>query len=93
MWPAVIQNFDKTLVIRKHKSDIKTKIQGFLKQLRSYSILCHACCFCDLLEKISIVSKIFKANDLLSFEIQPIITTDEMKIENLVENAETMMYF
>ena len=59
IWPAVISALDNTLVTRTHKPETKGKIIGFLRQLRSYEMLCLVCTYLDMLEKITPKSLVF----------------------------------
>ena len=69
IWPAIISAFENTLVTRKHKSETKAKIQGLLKDLRSYDVLSLTCVYLDILEKISPASIIFESNDKILIDI------------------------
>ena len=89
MWPALISAFDNTLVTRKHKGETKAKIMGFLKQLRSYRILCAVCCYLDLLEKITPASLVFECDRLLPGDIATTIQMTCLELQDVANNIET----
>lgn len=89
MWPALISAFDNTLVTRQHKGETRAKIMGFLKQLRSYRILCAVCCHLDLLEKITPASLVFECDGLLPGDIAATIQMTCLELEDLAENIDT----
>ena len=91
MWPAIISALDNTLVIRKHNPKTRAKIQGILKQLRSYKYLCLCCCYLDILENISPVSKVFEEDGIIPSDIKESvkITTNHLEDQiNALENEE-----
>lgn len=89
MWPAIIAALDNTLVARQHKAETKAKIQGFLKQLRSYAFLCLVCTYLDILEKITLTSLIFEGNGLLPFEVEPTIKMTVIELQDVIDSSGT----
>ena len=89
MWPALIQAFQNTLATRKHKGETKAKIAGFIKNLRSYEILCMTAAYLDILDKISPASLVFEGNGLLAYEVDATVKYTKLELENLAENTGT----
>ena len=80
MWPAIITALENTLAVRQHKPETRAKIQGQLKELKSYPFLCLVCTYLDMLEKITPTSLTFEGEGLLPYEV---MTTIEMTITEL----------
>lgn len=80
MWPAIIAALENTLAVRQYKSETKAKIQGFIKQMKSYAFLCRVCTYLDVLEKITPTSLIFEGDGLLPFEIKPVIDMSVLEL-------------
>ena len=89
MWPAIIKAFENTLVIRRHKPETRAKIQGFLKKLNNYELLCLTCTYLDVLDKISPASLVFEGNGLLAFEIDSAINLTKLELEDISTSAGT----
>ena len=85
MWPAIITALENTIVVTKYKPGTKAKIQGFLKQLKSYPFLCTVATYLDILEKITPTSLVFEGDGLLPFEVKPTIDLTVSKLEDLIE--------
>lgn len=89
MWPAIISAFENSLATRKHKPETRAKIEGFIKNLKSYEYLTLTCSYLDLLEKISPASLVFEGNDLMPSEIKPTINRTNLELEDIEETAGT----
>ena len=53
-WPAIITTLENTIAVRLHKNKTKKKIQGFLKQMKSYSFLCLVSTYINISEKTTL---------------------------------------
>ena len=93
MWPAIISAFENTLVTRKHKSETKAKIQGLLKDFRSYDVLILTFVYLDILEKTSPASIIFDSNDTILIDITATIKRTQLELKELEETAGTVEEF
>ena len=85
MWPAIITALENTIVVRKHKPETKAKIQGFLKQLKSYPFLCTVATYLDILEKTTPTSLVFEGDGLLPFEVKPTTDLTVSELEDLIK--------
>ena len=85
MWPAIVVTLEDTIVVQHHKAETKAKINGFLKQLKDYQTLCNTCVYLDVLEKMLSVALIFEEENLLPFEVKPLIKRCLLELEDLVE--------
>ena len=84
-WPAFIMAYENVEADRKTQPQTKAKIQGLLKNFKSYRYITLACCYLDLLEKIVPASKVFEGELLLPFEIDSAIKTSETYLKEYSE--------
>lgn len=73
MWPAIIMAYENVIINDKTKAETWAKVVEYLKKLRDYNFLCLVCCCLDILEIITLATKIFESKDLLPFEVRPVI--------------------
>ena len=74
--------------MRKHKPETKAKIQGFLKNLRSYEMLVLGS-YLDVLQKVSPASLVFEGNGLLASDVSATILRTKLELRDIGEIAGT----
>ena len=72
----------------KTRQETKTKVKGLLKKLNSYRFMSLVTCYLDILEIVTPISKLFEAERLLPFEVQPLVSETIANIDNCI-NAST----
>ena len=73
MWKPLTTASENIVADKRTTAPVRTKAQGILKKLQSYRFVCLVCCYLDLLELITPASKMFEEEELMSYEVKPII--------------------
>ena len=55
-----------------------------MKKLQLYCFLCLVCCYLDVLELITPTSKMFEEEDLMPFEVKPIINETILNLNDSI---------
>ena len=88
MWPAFLTAFENAAVDQGNNMT-KAKVEGLLAKFRSYKMLCLACAYLDVLEKIGPSSKVFEEEGLLPFEVKPSVELSILQLNDCAECAGT----
>ena len=59
-------------------------MKGLLKKLNSYHAMSLVTCYLDILEIVTPISKLFEAERLLPFEVQPLVSETIANIDNCI---------
>ena len=64
-------------------------MSGLLQKFRSYKVLCQACTYLDILEKIAPTSLVFEGEGLLPGDINASIKQTILELEDMIQTAGT----
>ena len=59
-------------------------MKGLLKKLNSHHVMSLVTCYLDILEIVTPISKLFEAERLLPFEVQPLVSETIANIDNCI---------
>ena len=76
--------FENIIADPKTRQETKTKVKGLLKKLNSYRFMSLVTCYLDILEIVTPISKLFEAERLLPFEVQPLVSETIANIDNCI---------
>ena len=82
MWPALLTALQNVEADGKTKSDVRAKVSGLAKKLKSYNLLCKTCFYLDLLEAVRPTSKIFEGEGLMIFEVKSTVNETMLELED-----------
>ena len=85
MWKPLTTAFENIVADRKTTAPVRTKAQGILKKLQSYRFLCLVCCYLDVLELITPASKMFEEEELMPYEVKPIINETILNLNDAIQ--------
>ena len=85
IWPALIAAFENVVADRKTVKTTKEKLNGYLDKLRSYKFLSMTCCYVDILDSITPTSKIFETENLMPYEVMPIVKETLANIDDIIQ--------
>ena len=86
MWPALISAFENVVADKKSTKATREKINTFLEKLKSYKLINLVCCYLDILDSITPASKIFEAEELLPYEVMPIVKETIANIDDILDD-------
>ena len=66
--------FENIIADSKTRQETKAKVKGLLKKLNLYRFMSLVTCYLDILEIVTPISKLFEAERLLPFEVQPLVS-------------------
>ena len=69
---------------QKTSQETKTKVKGLPKKLNSYCFMSLVTCYLGILEIATPISKLFEAERLLPFEVQPLVSETIANIDNCI---------
>ena len=91
-WPifqVTCENAVAQVGARSYKAQTKAKISGFLNKFRDYRLLLLTAMYLDLLEKVSPLSKVFEAENILPCEVNVSVQTTVLELQDLADVAGT----
>ena len=83
-WPAMKLAFENIIADPKTRQETKAKVKGLLKKLNLYRFMSLVTCYLDILEIVTPISKLFEAERLLPFEVQPLVSETIANIDNCI---------
>ena len=83
-WPAMKLAFENIIADPKTRQETKTKVKGLLKKLNLYRFMSLVTCYLDILEIVTPISKLFEAERLLPFEVQPLVSETIANIDDCI---------
>ena len=83
-WPAMKLAFENIIADPNTRKETKTKVKGLLKKLNLYRFMSLVTCYLDILEIVTPISKLFEAERLLPFEVQPLVSETIANIDNCI---------
>ena len=86
-WPAMKLAFENIIADPNTRKETKTKVKGLLKKLNSYRFISLVTCYLDILEIATPISKLFEAERLLPFEVQPLVSETIANIDNCINTS------
>ena len=66
--------FENIIADPNTRQETKAKVKDLLKKLNSYRFMSFVTCSLDILEIVTPISKLFEAERLLPFEVQPLVS-------------------
>ena len=76
--------FENIIADPKTRQETKAKVKGLLKKLNLYCFMSLVTCYLDILEIVTPISKLFEAERLLLFEVQPLVSETIANIDNCI---------
>ena len=86
-WPAMKLAFENIIADPKTRQETKTKVKGLLKKLNWYHFMSLVTCYLDILETVTPISKLFEAEHLLPFEVQPLVFETIANIDDCINTS------
>ena len=83
-WPTMKLAFENVIADTKTRQETKPKLKGLLKKLNSYRFTSLVICYLDILEIITLISKLFETERLLHFELQQLVSETIANIDNCI---------
>ena len=76
--------FENIIADPKTRQETKAKVKGLLKKLNSYRFMSLVTCYSDILEIVAPISRLFEAECLLPFEVQPLVSETIGNIDDCI---------
>ena len=83
-WPAMKLAFENIIADPKTRQETKAKVKGLLKKLNLYCFMSLVTCYLDILEIVTPISKLFEAERLLPYEVQPLVSETIANIDDCI---------
>ena len=83
-WPAMKLAFENIIADPNTRKKTKTQVKGLLKKLNSYRFMSLVTCYLGILEIVTPIYKIFEAERLLPFEVQPLVSETIVNINDCI---------
>ena len=83
-WPAMKLAFGNIIADPNTRKETKTKVKGLLKKLNLYRFMSLVTCYLDILEIVTPILKLFEAERLFPFEVQPLVSETIANVDNCI---------